>query len=153
VASELVTVSSGEKDPSKFAFAIQQIAQRVSGGAYYKAINITRDMTAASASGVAYTGMGFKPKLILLLSAILTTGAQVWSIGFYDGTTNGCSNIFESIDLSFSQSAFCVVVGDTSTTFQTFTGTSLDADGFTGDWVKTGSPAAGTARITVVGFR
>jgi hypothetical protein len=114
-----------------------------------KIINSTRSSTAANGN-VAYTGVGFKPSLVLALMS--SSGALGrWSIGGMDGTT--------------SYSLYTNELGNTQT-IATYAGavtasggsqlaaySSFDVDGFTITWTKTGAPAADTYSLIFICFR
>ncbi len=114
-----------------------------------KIVLITRDMTAVSGN-VSYTGVGFKPKYILLFGAL---GANiVLSLGWADenggigalysnfGDSNYHCNVLYALRLAH-------VNGD-----QWITAVTMDSDGFTLAWVKSGSPiGTGSVNVLAVG--
>lgn len=117
--------------------------------ARFKIISATRDMTAATGN-VAYTGVGFKPAGIILISAINST--LQYSIGMVDASTttaelgNGQNTTNVSVDTSML--AVWAVGGGA----QTGTLVSLDSDGFTMTWTKYLSPT-GTLTFKAFCFR
>ncbi len=99
----------------------------------------SRDMTAASGN-VSYTGVGFKPKAILLLSSIHgTAGAISW--GFDDATTRLCKYDDAATTAgTYQGTTFSIFVQTAVGASQKATVNSFDSDGFTLAWTKTGSP-------------
>lgn len=101
--------------------------------------SITRDVTAATGS-VAYTGIGFRPKVVIFLSVLSPT----FSLGWDDGTTPLNMYYSSSADVAGTIS---IRIGDASfSNYQSATISAFGADGFTLAWVKTGTPT-GTATI------
>lgn len=102
----------------------------------------TRDMTAASGDA-SYTGVGFKPSMLIALAQI--DGQAALSVGF----ANRCAFLYlgnwynngQLIDISLSGPAKQTAVVKT-----------YDSDGFTLTWAKTGSPT-GTATISYLALR
>lgn len=120
------------------------------GGAKYKVGLTTRDVSLASGSQ-AVTGVGFKPKCIDFIVNINGTVAASW--GFDDGTTAEgmlTNNGGTAGQFSSSTSSIFIVVSAGNT----YTGkiSSLDADGFTIAWTKSGSPT-GTAQVIYKAYR
>lgn len=120
----------------------------------FKAITTTRDISTASGNqGV--TGVGFVPRAVALFFGNAGASDAHASVGVDDGTSayalynnaGGSAGAFR-IDTSHS------LVYNTSEGVTSYTGkiTSLDADGFTIAWTKTGSPT-GTMTITALCFR
>lgn len=101
-----------------------------------KTIRATRDLTAATGS-VAYTGFGGKPKFLSISGCIDST--KVISIGQSDGTANTLTaQIYDGT--TYTDATRCIMVYQAGGAYQLFVVTSLDADGFTGTWTKTGVP-------------
>lgn len=117
-----------------------------------KLLTATRDMTAASGD-VAYTGVGFLPRGIILIGGRITSG----SIAPVD--QNGDSQTFQIYDAGASVNADIVsgsavwITSDASgyTNRQSAAIKTLDADGFTLTWTKYGSPT-GTGNIMALCF-
>lgn len=105
--------------------------------------SFTRDVSTASGTQ-AITGVGFKPKAIMVVSAI-SGGASRGSIGYADGSAAGC--LYNAHNTSANQwgPATNMIFLD-SGGGANYKGdiSSFDADGFTINWTKTGSPV-GTA--------
>jgi hypothetical protein len=116
----------------------------------YKLGSFTRDM-AAVAGDVAYTGVGFKPVLV----EFMTSFSQAHSVGWDDGTnafysaTVGVGTGMEYI----SGGARSIFMTDNygSTNVLAYIKT-LDSDGFTLTWSKTGSPT-GTFTVYYKAYR
>jgi len=111
-----------------------------------KAKQYTRVMTAASGD-VAYTGIGFQPKGLIVFA---TGGTFKYCWGMSDSTTVGGSfNQYQTM-LAFVPGDWASFIGDsgapfivikeTDANYQYAYVTSMDADGFTLTWTKAGSP-------------
>lgn len=100
--------------------------------------NFTRDLSTASGSQ-AVTGVGFTPKVVFFLSSRNSGG---WgSVGVDDGTGRGAVEWNGGYDANapcFSQTA--QFVRQTLANYQSFTVASMDSDGFTLSFTKTGTP-------------
>lgn len=112
-----------------------------------KLISFTRLLTSDNGEQ-EITGVGFAPRLIVFLAGVVG-GGSMGSLGV--ATEDGESQLINQDGLSISGSASVIVVG-TAAAYAYCTITSLNADGFTLDWSKSGSPS-GTAQITAVCFR
>ena len=114
-----------------------------------KIIAITRDGTAGGAD-VSYTGVGFTPTSIIFLMNI--DAGPYRSDGASDSTKTGRStyqsaaNVYYTINkaITYSNQSAFIQSGDVK---------SYDADGFTLTWAKTGTPTAGTMKITAICYR
>jgi len=117
----------------------------------FKAGSFTRDISTVSGTQ-AVTAVGFKPKAIVFLGGI--NASHQISYGFTDGTSYMC--VYDLIDVSLKygvNAGFCIgVVGATGSDLAIATISSLDSDGFTLSWTKTGSPT-GTATIGYLALR
>jgi len=110
----------------------------------------SRSMTAAGApTNVAYTGYGFLPSALLILTQL--DGKPKWSIGIGNAATKYGVIIENNANVTLS--SFFGQVETSAGNSQSFTVNSLDADGFTLRWTKTGAPAAGTAYLLVLALR
>lgn len=115
-----------------------------------KGVLFTRDMTAASGTQ-AVTGVGFRPRAIIFLAGQDGQARASW--GFYDGATSQGLGPGGSASQFVSDGPWCILIATTiSVTEQQAAVTSLDADGFTLTWLKTGSPT-GTGRIIALCLR
>lgn len=115
-----------------------------------KAGEFTRDTTTASGTQ-AITGVGFKPYAVIFLMA--EDGGKEASIGVDDGTN--AFSIFANDNITadtWSASGGESIAGNDSAG-NGYTGdiASLDLDGFTINWVKTGTPT-GTYSVKYFAF-
>lgn len=109
--------------------------------------NFTRDLAAVSGD-VAYTGIGFKPSLIVARATPPDGGFNI-SLGEYT-TVGGHQNMntYAAGTWESTTSYFIALIASIGNT-QTAIVKSFDADGFTLTWTKAGSPT-GTANVHVV---
>ena len=114
----------------------------------YRLINFTRDLTAASAN-VSYTGVGFRPKAVIIVGV----DSGHLSVGASDGAANhaliaedGASNAWVLSTL------FCAAITQTVSDNQTASVLSMDPDGFTLAWTKNGAPTT-TATFFALAFK
>ena len=115
-----------------------------------KTIAITRDMSLGAGS-VSYTGVGFKPTALIAMADQDGTGFFNWgfcdsALGLqsmqraHDGNFYASGQVYLiQIDIASGQQVYCTV-------------TSFDADGFTLNWLKAGSPT-GTINAKIICFR
>ena len=112
---------------------------------------VTRVMTAASGA-VAYTGIGFKPKIMYFMTYVAGAGGSLSSSkGFDDGTTafGLLDYTLTGADPTFTGSQTISIYGfddAAGANTQSAKIQSLDADGFTLIWTKAGTP---TATLTI----
>lgn len=120
----------------------------------YKLATFTRVLSVASGNQ-SVTGVGFMPRLIQFQTGI-SGGATWYSAGQSDGTTNTCieTALNSGGTLGSFIQPFAGVQRDNAagTNLQTFVIVTMDADGFTVAWTKTGSPTA-TATVNAICFR
>lgn len=109
-----------------------------------------RDMTLASGN-VSYTGVGFRPKLLLLFGSISTN--QSMSIGADDGVSPRAYFIIEAAAVWQTTGANALVFTADGANLQQAHVVSFDADGYTLAWTKTGAPAASNGFFTTIAFR
>ena len=119
----------------------------------YQVGSFTRDMSLASGSQ-AVTGVGFKPRAVLFLAGQASPGGAGMSIGFDNGSTKAVAFDQDQISddtyqLSTGSSIFEIL---TASNYYQGNISSLDADGFTISWTKTGSPT-GTLTIPYLAMR
>lgn len=130
---------------------IDGASNTIKNGFKSKLVTVTRVLTTASGS-VATTGVGFKPIALIVVGCVANTPTQT-----YTTYLGACDS---SLSQAHMYGASTTIVGSQSTTILTFydaTGaasqqaavTSLDSDGFTLNWTKTGSPV-GTADIRIL---
>lgn len=102
----------------------------------------TKDMAQATGD-YSYTGVGFKPSIVVFLFAI-NGGSACMGIGWTDGaTTNHC--IRNNGGTFYASPSGCVIANDAGGS-QTMVGKTMDADGFTLTATKGGSP---TSTLTI----
>lgn len=109
----------------------------------YKVGTFTRAMAAATGT-VSYTGVGFKPTLILF-SAGYFGGTGLWF-----GATDGSDALANSLGTSTDA---CISLLETAGKYQTAVISSFDDDGFTLSWTRTGATTASTQTIMYVALR
>jgi len=109
-------------------------------------------VTSVGSGDVSYTGVGFKPSAIIIISNFPSDVASTSiSIGF--GTTDG--NIYMQYVAgvgSVGSTNNIVNVGNGSTAVNYANLKSFDSDGFTLTWTKVGSPTS-TAKLGYLAFR
>lgn len=111
-----------------------------------KIVTFQRVLTLAGGQQ-SITGVGFTPSLINFTVGAVTSA---WgSVGQSDGITNSCLEFASSV-VNFQNVAG--ILRDSGATYQFFTLTSFDPDGFTIGWAKTGAPTV-TALISATCFR
>jgi hypothetical protein len=116
-----------------------------------KVTNFTRLANAATAS-VSYASAGFKPSMVIVLLATDTSGFG-WSVGVYDGTTQGCIYSYSTILSLGSSSSIAVINHPDNSHKQVGSFSGFDSDGGTIDWTLTGITAADTLNGTIIWFR
>lgn len=111
--------------------------------------SFTRAMTVASGA-VAYTGVGFTPRAVHFVMS-LASGANVWSSGYDDGTTKGCT--YQSATPTvFASTTASLVWDEAGGNSQSGVISAFGADGFTVTWTKTGTPGS-TGTINYIAYR
>lgn len=115
----------------------------------FKVGSFTRDISLASGTQ-AVTGVGFSPKALFFIANVDSLSTKP-SVGVDDATTAGGWGIrstFSAVDYSANSIIFRTATSDD------YLGklSSLDSDGFTITWTKTGSPT-GTATIVYIAYR
>jgi hypothetical protein len=120
--------------------------------ARFKVGNFSRDVSVASGN-VAITGLGFEPSLVIFFGIGVNGTTDKVGIAFYDGTNQ--TELHEQSGAAWYRNLdrlFNFYYYGSGSNYLIGTGISLDADGFTINWSKTGSPT-GTALISYVAFR
>lgn len=108
----------------------------------------TTTYNVATASGTqAITGIGFKPKSVHISAVI--HGSDVFSDGFSDANIHRC--VYRTLGAMYANNTATAIYIDGSN-YATGIVTSLDSDGFTITWTKTGSPT-GTAALSYICYR
>lgn len=115
----------------------------------FKVGNFTRDTSTASGTQ-AVTGVGFQPRAVIFLAN--QSGTKEMSVGVDDGTTKGC--VYQQTTAGNFGVNANAIVADESSGVNNYIGSisSLDSDGFTISWTKTGSPT-GTLSVYYLALR
>lgn len=103
--------------------------------------SFARDISLTSALGI--TGVGFTPKAVFFMSVGVSAN-KFGGIGFDNGAVSPSLDI-DFTDAQLFQQTQQIIHKDVGN-FNLFSITSMDADGFTLGWSKTGTPT-GTATI------
>ena len=134
------------------------------GGPGVQEVKIQAIETATSAGDISYTGLGFRPDLLICLYTMTsntledTSRHAVSAMGFSDGTTDAVSVISSRGKLSSASDTAGVLCTDfirmyaldTKTTLSAATVKSLDSDGYTLNF----SASDGTARkVTIIAIK
>lgn len=110
--------------------------------------SLTRDLSAASGD-VSYAGVGFKPHLIIFMGAVASTTKACWGIATEAGQFSLDQDAPDGVDWMITDLTQCIgfiqAVGDLHVALLK----SMDADGFTLTWAKSGAPT-GSATIGYV---
>ncbi len=116
-----------------------------------KVIYTTRDMTAASGD-VAYTGVGFKPSVIICFADVFNTSYASWGVS--DSAKNSAL-IEEYTHGNRTSASWLIYLSENASASdrQTAIVKSYDTDGFTLTWTKTGNPAPATAYLVFLCLR
>lgn len=115
----------------------------------FKIKTTTFDLSTASGD-VSYTGIGFVPSVILCLVADESGVNSFLSNGFAQNTTAYCNA--QGYDGGGRWGVGLISLKIASGAYQDAIVKSLNADGFTLTWTKTGSPT-GTARLIFLCFK
>ena len=111
----------------------------------------TRDIQAVSGD-VSYTGIGFKPGMIIAI-ATLPQAVGGYCIGLLTPGVYGCQYMQSAGGIYYSTTVVISIEQTTGSKFQQAAVKSLDADGFTLEWTKTGTTDPGTIYLTFACFR
>lgn len=111
----------------------------------------TRDISLATGTQ-AVTGVGFTPTMVILLAAVVGSSKQ--SLGFDDGTNHYTIHDNNPVSAgTYQKDALnSIKLVQDGSNYYTGNISSLDADGFTVSWTKTGT-LSGTADIYYLAFR
>jgi len=111
---------------------------------------LTRDITAATAD-VVYTGVGFKPKLLIIFAAQVESDSASW--GADNVTDTSIVMHRQGQDTStYDIHTTLIRVETDATTGQDAIVKSFDTDGFTLTWTLRGSPSAGDIEVVYIAF-
>ena len=121
-----------------------------SGAVVTKLKNETRAMDAATGD-VAYTGYGFTPRGLIIFASYVGGQDGRVSLGFGDNAlAEMCFYSTRTAIIGFSLSYTVIAwIAESDTLDQRAVLKTLDADGFTLTWTRTGATAAGTANLIV----
>jgi len=106
-------------------------------GSNFKVGAFTRDMAAANGN-VGNTSVGFLPKALVIIGTI--NASPQFSLGFFDGTNYGCIAMYAADAWTYTASYIVFAQITSGSNQQVATVVSLDANGFTLGWTKTGTP-------------
>lgn len=104
----------------------------------FKSGSFTRDISTASGTQ-AITGVGFRPKFIILFAQVAVAGNV--SIGITDGTNNAGMKVLGSgspTTWDLNNVPIYIYIDGTKQYYAS--GITMDSGGFTVTWVKAGSP-------------
>lgn len=127
------------------------------GSLSVKVGSFTRDMSLASGTQ-AVTGVGFKPKAIIFLANVNNTGQTSIGIGALPNTATGP---FSSVSLNsrnatatgtWSTNSGTVFAYQSGSAYYNGNLSTLDSDGFTMSWTKTGA-TTGTLEVNYIAFQ
>ena len=116
-------------------------------GPRYAVGQLTRDLTAASGN-VAYTGVGFRPKAIIIIGAQLSAASRL-SWGMADASSE-FSIIFPGSTTPTGDSLVAEIDGGGAG--QQASLASFDTDGFTLTWTEVGAPGSATLTFNYLAF-
>ena len=117
-------------------------------GTRVKIGTITRGMSSDSGD-VSYTGVGFKPTNILFLAQVASASI---STGMDDGTNRYALTTWGTTPTYSTSSVLSISMIEDGTKMQTGIVKTLDADGFTITWKRTGTPAIANGTIFYMAF-
>lgn len=115
-----------------------------------KIISAIRPFNAVSGD-VSYTGVGFRPSSIIVLSGVDATLAQAW--GFDDGVTRASTTYMAQTNTYNRNNAFPVLVYGGVGEYQSAYVKSFDADGFTLTWLNAGASTGVNITLSFLCFR
>ncbi len=123
----------------------------VYGDSRFKVVTITRAMDAATGT-VAYTGLGFKPKALIAVAGVSTAKLIYACWGITDGATSGNLSYYSALG---DEQLYTDLIGmyESASLSQRAQLNSLDTDGFTLDWLRTGTTSAGSGEIKILALR
>jgi len=122
-----------------------------SGGITSKVGTFTRDMSAATGN-VAYTGVGFKPSLIIFTSQVDGANASL-ALAFTPGSSNTYGvSIIQNAGGAVNYKVDALAIQPVNGQLQQAYILSMDNDGFTLSWTKYNSPS-GTATVRYIAFK
>ncbi len=120
------------------------------GGAQVKVGSFTRDVSTASGNQ-AVTGVGFKPRALIFMAALPAVTGGI-STGVDDDTAAGSNRGTTTASQFDTTTSISIMVVHSGGNFYQGVVNSLDDDGFTIAWTKTGTPT-GTATVVYLALR
>lgn len=116
-----------------------------------KIITSTRANDGATGN-VAYTGVGFKPRAVICLANVSST--RFMSFGFFTAAAGASIADLQSVAGGYFSGSNVVLMDETTgSKSQSAALSSMDADGFTLAWTRTGATAAGTIELKFLCFQ
>ena len=152
---EVTSVASGDEtyvfDVSANATLKATLENTLFGLTRFTVGSFTRDQSTASGNQ-AITGVGFSPKGVIFLAG--ETGTSKVSIGIDSQASRGAvfQNIPGGADFFNTDTVNSIYLTNAAGVSYSGKVTSLDSDGFTVAWTKSGA-ASGTATINYLAFR
>lgn len=116
-------------------------------GSRFKIGSTTRDISTASGTQ-AVTGIGFAPKAVIFLAVVQSSTEASW--GFDDATTHLSLRLQNTIWTNAATES--IVYDDNAGKDYSGHISSMDSDGFTITWTKTGLPT-GTLQVMYLAFK
>ena len=118
------------------------------GATSHKIGSFTRDVSLASGTQVI-TGVGFQPKVVWFISVYSSNISN----GYDDGSSYVCQYVRGGlVNIGHVTTSFSIVAYESSTIKYEGKIQSMDSDGFTISWTKTGSPT-GTLEVGYLAFK
>jgi hypothetical protein len=112
----------------------------------------TRAMDAVGApTDVAYTGVGFKPKVIIFITSLVVNGTL--SVGLDDGTSYFSSYAYDTTPVYGTSATASITAVEASGKTQKAIIKTMDANGFTLTWTRDGATASANATIIYLALR
>ena len=115
-----------------------------------KIISATRDGQGANGN-VSYIGVGFRPTSMRCLSNI--DGTLYQSDGFTDSAGASQCIYQAAANVNYNGNGIVAMYSNYSAWYQMGTLVSFDADGFTLNWSKVGTPPAGTMQLRFICYK
>lgn len=111
--------------------------------------SFTRDVS-ASPGDVDYTGVGFKPTVVIVLSSL---SGKSWSVGFGTGAANYAIYAIGTGSASPVNDVASLLYQDAGTNGQSGAFKTMNNDGFTITWTKLGSASSESATGYYLAFK
>lgn len=147
VGSGVNVLSALTKGTANYKLFMNAAGTTVEWASGTKIGTFTRAMDAVTGD-VAYTGVGFKPSHLIFIAHLSTS----MSVGFDNGTLHYATVHYTTSTYSTMNVASLSMAEQAGKTQIAFIKT-LDTDGFTLTWTRTGETAAATANCYYIAFR